>query len=156
MSKKSFVSLIVVVLVIVQIISSYLSYSPTLCSGNEIESEIEYSIYLGIVHRVHDIISVEVVEKTQEYITFIFNNNTDNEYIFGRWFQLERRAENEWEKVDIIIDNFMFTSNGILLPPNGTLEHGFNLEWLYGTLECGEYRITTRFSLYYITINFTL
>jgi|GEM_PF-2362152 len=178
MSRKFLVSLIVVVLVLVQIISSYLSYQTPYLKNeieyeirneieDEIESEIEYFIYSANGDRVDSTVSVEVVEKTQQFMTVIFHNNTNNEYMFGNRFKLEKRAENGWENVDTIIDNFAFADIGLLLHPNGTREHDFNWEWLHGTLESGEYRIITGFShlrdsdsrsigTYYITINFTL
>jgi len=161
------------VFVIAQVIFSYLSYNQTPYLENEIEyeirngieNEIEYYIYSANGDRVDGTVNVELVEKTQEFITFIFHNNTDNEYTFGTWFELGRRAENGWENVDTIIDDFGFTLIGLPLPPNGTREHGFNWEWLHGTLESGEYRITTGFiyfratgdfDSYYIVINFIL
>lgn len=131
-----------------------------------------YMVYAEDGNMANDIVSARIKYVSPEYITLIFYNNAERNGMFGMWFVLEKLSENEWKAIDTIIhnDNFAFPDIGFGLPPDGTLEHTFNWEWLYGSLESGEYRIRTRFlyarilypispediGIYYITTNFTI
>lgn len=75
-------------------------------------------------------------------LTVIFNNDSEQDGTYGEHFQLDRKVDGEWIEVpDILEGHFGFPDIGYELDPRATAELVVDWEWLYGSLEQGEYRI---------------
>ena len=75
-------------------------------------------------------------------LTVIIKNRSDNDCIFGEFFELEKKINGQWYKVPVTIEgDYGFNSIGYDLPSGETREWAVDWKWLYGSLESGEYRI---------------
>jgi hypothetical protein len=105
-------------------------------NGSEPVSKETYNNFDGVTMSVKDN-SVTSTGLVLEYI-----NNTKHHCIYGEPFSLEKKTDESWNPVPVIIDgNYGFNSIGYNLDPNSTQEYTLDWEWLYGSLEKGEYRI---------------
>lgn len=88
-------------------------------------------------------VSMDIEEGTVTPVglTVIFNNITDKEYIFGQHYLLETKIDGDWYELPTIIDNYGFEDIAFILSPDDQAEWSTDWEWLYGSLEPGEYRI---------------
>lgn len=99
-------------------------------------------------------------------ITVVLKNNSDKECIYGEFFLLEQKFNNSWYEVPVIIDgNYGFNSIGYELSPGDSGEWEIDWDWLYGSLEAGQYRIikdildfrdTGDFDKYFLAAEFTI
>ncbi len=75
-------------------------------------------------------------------LTLVFENKTDSECIYGEYFVLEMKTGGSWFQVPVAFEGeYGFNSIGYMLKPQGESEWTLDWEWLYGSLENGEYRI---------------
>lgn len=74
--------------------------------------------------------------------TFVYDNRTDTTFTLGEAYSLEINLDDAWYQVPVILeDEYGFHDIGYESPPDEMIEMEINWEWLYGTLEPGEYRI---------------
>lgn len=92
-----------------------------------------------------DGIAMEVKEETvsPEGLTVVVENESIEEAIYGDDFVLERMIEGNWYQMTTLLEeeNYGFNAIGYSLIPGESGEWEVNWEWLYGSLERGEYRI---------------
>ena len=97
--------------------------------------------------------------------TVIFENNSNNQGVFSDDFLLEKEIEGDWYQVPIIIDEYGFNDIGYELPPSEIEEFTIDWDWLYGSLDSGEYRIVKKlldfrdtgdYDEYYLAAQFTI
>ncbi len=75
-------------------------------------------------------------------LTLVFTNKSESKCIYGEYFTLEKKIGGSWYQVPVAIDGeYGFNSIGYNLEPDGESEWISDWEWLYGSLEPGEYRI---------------
>jgi hypothetical protein len=75
-------------------------------------------------------------------LTVLFENNTDSQCIYGEYFSLEKTVNERWYQVPVAIDgDYGFNAIGYDLPSRDVREHVVEWEWLYGSLDTGDYRI---------------
>lgn len=75
-------------------------------------------------------------------LTLEFSNITDSECIYGEYYILEKKIGGNWFQVPVAFEGeYGFDSIGYFLEPHGESEWTSDWEWLYGSLEPGEYRI---------------
>lgn len=75
-------------------------------------------------------------------LTVVFENNSDNELIYGDYFWLEKKINGSWYQVPVVIDgNYEFNDIGYNLAPGDDGEWAVNWDWLFGNLHPGKYRI---------------
>lgn len=99
-------------------------------------------------------------------LTIAFVNNSDNQCIYGEFFLLEKKINENWYQVPVVIaDNYGFNSIGYELNSGGSSEWAVDWDWLYGSLKKGEYRIvkdilnfkgTGDYDTYYLAAEFTI
>lgn len=98
-------------------------------------------------------------------LTVVFENNSDKQGIYSDDFLVEKETEGDWYQVPIIIDEYGFNDIGYELPPSEIEELTIDWDWLYGSLDTGEYRIVKKlldsrdpgdFDEYNLTAQFTL
>ncbi len=98
-------------------------------------------------------------------LTLVLENNSDAHCIYGQYFIVEKNIEGAWYQVPTIIDNYGFEDIGYELLPDTSEEWSVNWEWLYGSLDEGDYRIvknildfreTGDYDEYYLSAEFTI
>jgi uncharacterized protein YceK len=99
-------------------------------------------------------------------LTVILENNSDKQGIYGEEFWVEKKINGSWYQVPIAIDgNYGFPSIGYDLASSAVKEWSVEWEWLYGSLDPGEYRIvkdildfrkTGDYDEYFLTAEFTI
>ena len=75
-------------------------------------------------------------------LTVKFENDSDSDCIYGEYFGLERLINGQWYQVPVTIEgDYAFEDIGYELPSGASSEWTVDWEWLYGSVEPGEYRI---------------
>ncbi len=75
-------------------------------------------------------------------VSVILENKSDNEYIYGEFFSLEKKINDRWYQFPVAIDgNYGFNSIGYDLSSEDSREWKVDWSWLYDNLDSGEYRI---------------
>jgi Predicted transcriptional regulators len=73
--------------------------------------------------------------------SFVLHNGTNDDYGYGEAYILQRKIENEWEDVEIVMENYSFKGVGYILAAKQTDEIAIEWAWLYGELSAGDYLI---------------
>ncbi|WP_096154197.1 immunoglobulin-like domain-containing protein [Bacillus sp. FJAT-45066] len=99
-----------------------------------------------IYETVNNIEGVSMIAKegtvSSTGLTVIFENNSDKDCMYGEYFLLEKKIEGKWYQVPVALDGeYGFNSIGYDLPSSDVKEMPIDWEWLYGSLDTGEYRI---------------
>lgn len=99
-------------------------------------------------------------------LTIVMENNSDKNCLYGDYFRLEKKIEGRWYQIPVAIDgNYGFNDIGYDLPSGEVSEWEVDWEWLYGSLEPGEYRIikdvlefkdTGDYDTYYLAVEFSI
>ena len=99
-------------------------------------------------------------------LTVVIENKSDIQCIFGEFFVLEKKIADSWYQVPIEIEgNYGFEDIGYELKSGESREWNTNWEWLYGSLDDGQYRIvkeisdfrdTGDYDKYYLAAEFTI
>ena len=98
-------------------------------------------------------------------LTVVFKNNSDSEGLYGNNFSLEKKIDEKWHQVPTIISDYGFDGEGYSLPSKEDSEWNTSWEWLYGSLDMGQYRIikdildfrgTGDYDKYYLAAEFTI
>lgn len=109
---------------------------------NDYSTDLEEST-LGTINDFSGV-SMSVLDETVSPtgLTVEFENDSDQQVIYGEDFLLETNVEDSWYQVPVIIeDEYGFDAIGYELSPGETDSLEIDWEWLYGSLESGEYRI---------------
>lgn len=64
----------------------------------------------------------------------------DGELITGQPYFLDRYEDGEWVPMEPLLEAWGWTMEGWMIPVNDTVRWDVNWEWLYGTLDPGQYR----------------
>ena len=83
---------------------------------------------------------------TADGMTVLFTQSggkVKGELMTGEWFALEKKTDNGWEEVKPLPaeGEYAFNSIGYGIPSEGSFELPVLWNWMYGSLESGEYRI---------------
>jgi len=98
-------------------------------------------------------------------VTVLYKNNSDKLGIFGEYLLLEKEIEGDWFQVLVNIEDYGFEDIGYELAPSEIEEHPIDWDWLYGSLDSGEYRIVKDildvrgkgdYDKYYLAAQFTI
>jgi len=99
-------------------------------------------------------------------LTVAFKNNSKSKCIYGEYFWLEKKINGRWYQVPVAIDgNYGFNDGGYLLASGDDGEWAVDWNWLYGSLDTGEYRIVKNiadfrgpgdYDNYYLAAEFTI
>ena len=75
-------------------------------------------------------------------LTVAFENNSNRQCTYGDYFCLEKKINGIWHQVPITIDgNYGFNTIGYNLSSGDSGEKVVDWNWLYGSLNTGQYRI---------------
>jgi len=75
-------------------------------------------------------------------LTVVFENNSGNQCTYGDFFLLEKKINERWYQVPVAINgNYGFNDIGYDLALGDNGEWKVDWDWLYGSLDTGEYRI---------------
>lgn len=116
------------------------------CGVNDEDADWEPTQY----ESVNDLEGVSMTEQegsaSSTGIELLLENTTENYYDYGEPFELEKQMDGEWYAVPIPDEeNYGFTDIGYELRAGETAEESVDWEWLYGSLDSGEYRIVKDF-----------
>lgn len=78
----------------------------------------------------------------------VWKNNTGTELTFGQWYVLEVKNGDKWQKYGLMSrngDNYAFTSEANILPPQSEVKFSYNLSVYTDRIEAGTYRVKTDF-----------
>jgi hypothetical protein len=99
-------------------------------------------------------------------LTVAFENNSNSHCIYGEYFCLEKKINSRWYQAPVTIDgNYAFNTIGYNLDSGDSDERVVDWNWLYGSLETGEYRIVKDmldfrgsgdYDTYYLNAEFTI
>ncbi|MDZ4133347.1 MAG: immunoglobulin-like domain-containing protein, partial [Dethiobacteria bacterium] len=75
-------------------------------------------------------------------LTLAFVNNSDQQCIYGEHYVLEKKINQGWYQVPVVVEgDYGFDDIGYDLAPDEEKEWDVDWEWLYGSLDAGDYRI---------------
>ncbi|MDD2235464.1 MAG: hypothetical protein PHV03_11355, partial [Desulfitobacteriaceae bacterium] len=75
-------------------------------------------------------------------LTVVLENNSGSQCTYGEYYELEKKINDLWYQVPVTIDgDYGFNSIGYDLSPGDDREWAVDWNWLYGSLDEGEYRI---------------
>lgn len=110
--------------------------------------------------------SMKVTGLTDTEITVEISSRNENSCTFGEWYALERKEDGEWSALPYAVEgDIAFHLIGYDLEPGESGEWSTDFEWLYGSLEPGNYRIVKDildfrgsgdYDKYYLTAEFTV
>jgi type 1 fimbria pilin len=129
-------------------------------------TEWEPTIYTTVNNL--DGVSMKVKEGTASStsLTVGFENNSSSQCIYGEHYWLEKKINGSWYQVPVVIDgNYGFNDIGYNLAAGAKGEWAVDWNWLYGSLDTGEYRLVKdildfrgpgEYDTYYLTGEFTI
>lgn len=93
-------------------------------------------------------IKMEIKEQTltNSGATVIITDENSPAYVYGNYFRIEKKQNDQWNILPPITKEYAFTEEGILVGKEGKLELEIKWEPLYGKLAKGEYRIVKQVS----------
>jgi hypothetical protein len=75
-------------------------------------------------------------------LTLVFENDSNKDCLYGEMFELEKKINGGWHQVPVVMDdNYGFDAIGYSLASGEDSEWAVDWNWLYGSLDAGEYRI---------------
>ncbi|UNC92602.1 immunoglobulin-like domain-containing protein [Candidatus Contubernalis alkaliaceticus] len=99
-------------------------------------------------------------------LTVTFKNNSNSQCIYGDYFWLEKKINERWYQVPVAIEgDYGFNDIGYDLRSEDNGEWAVDWDWLYGSLDTGEYRIVKNimdfkssgdYDTYYLTAEFSI
>lgn len=106
-------------------------------NNSDIETEYEaVNAFEGVT------LGVKEGSITPAGLTLVFHNNQDAEHIYGSFYGIERKNGDKWTKIEYVIkENVGWDDMAYIVPANQSVEEAVDWEWLYGSLNAGEYRI---------------
>lgn len=91
-------------------------------------------------------LSVKEGSITPTGFTLILENENDTECQYGTFYCIERKNGDTWIKLPYVIEgDVSWNDVAHILPGKQSLEEAVNWNWLYGSLDEGEYRIIKEF-----------
>lgn len=126
-------------------VGSYNSYSAEGIENTAQSAETtdwELTTY-DIVNNFNDVtMTVKEGTVSSSGLTVTFEYNSDNQCIYGEYFWLEKKINGKWYQVPVPIDGYYgFEDIGYDLAYGENVEWEVNWNWIYGSLDTGEYRI---------------
>ncbi|WP_047985871.1 immunoglobulin-like domain-containing protein [Ornithinibacillus californiensis] len=111
------------------------------CGSEQTADEKDWELTTYEAVNTLDGVTMNVKEETVSAtgLTVTFENNTDKQCIYSEDFLLEKKIDGKWYQVPVILDNYGFNEPGYEINPSS--EWTVDWEWLYGSLDSGEYRI---------------
>lgn len=88
-----------------------------------------------------DDITIETASMADNAVTILLTANRPGEWTYGLPFTLEREIGGTWYHVPPVCGNYEFPLAACLLPTGVPTEMDYGLEWIYGTLPPGHYRL---------------
>lgn len=90
-------------------------------------------------------IEVFAIHVSSEHATLVIHQHdsaVNAEMWFGEEFRVEKKDDDNWVEVPIVVEgDYGYNDIAYMISLDDKTEHEYNWEWLYGSLEPGEYRI---------------
>ncbi|MBD8038814.1 hypothetical protein H9635_18885 [Solibacillus sp. A46] len=78
-------------------------------------------------------------------LTVIIENRSNERFVYGQYFTVEKKSEGNWYEVPILEEAYSFIDLGHNVAPLQSVEWVVDWEGYYGVLDNGEYRILKEF-----------
>lgn len=95
--------------------------------------------------------------------TVIITDVSGKDNVYGQEYRIDKKENGKWKELDVIVEgDYGWNLIGYSVGEDNKLELEQNWEWLYGSLEDGEYRIVKSTSepseetKYYFSAEFTI
>lgn len=138
--KKSFLSLIYVLVMMMFMVACANSGENE--SNPTSDHNMEATTYEIINNFDRVTMTIKESSISSNGLTVIIENDSNKECIFGEFFVLEKKIDDSWYQVPVEIEgDYGFEDIGHELESGGSREWKTDWEWLYGSLDVGQYRI---------------
>jgi len=112
--------------------------------GIRVAGNINTDKQLNKEQKIIGSILLEVIEETRtpKGATFTLTNTTDNDYVYGESYIIEKYDNGIWKEIDTLTNN-PISWNAVLFTIKAGEEKEFNIDWslVYGKLKSGTYRL---------------
>ncbi len=154
---KKVVLVIILVIVFILIICGIEFFVNKTGEDNTLVSEINTEQ----VERDIDNVNMTIKEGTltRVSVTIVIEDKNEETYGYGEWFRIDKKEDGEWKELELIDEDYTFTSIAYIPGEDGISEINENWEDLYGELEDGEYRLVKELygnEISYIYVEFTI
>lgn len=154
---KKVVLVIILVIVFILIICGIEFFVNKTGEDNTLVSEINTEQ----VERDIDNVNMTIKEGTLTRVsaTIVIEDKNEETYGYGEWFRIDKKEDGEWKELELIDEDYTFTSIAYIPGEDGISEINENWEDLYGELEDGEYRLVKELygnEISYIYVEFTI
>jgi hypothetical protein len=136
------------------------------CGQSDDDVNLEPTDYTTVNNLEGVMMTVQEETVSPTGLTVILENNSDQQCIYGEHYVLEKKVNQGWYQVPVVVEgDYGFVDIGYDLPPGAEEAWDVDWEWLYGSLETGEYRIvkdildfrgTGDYDTYYLTAEFII
>lgn len=91
-------------------------------------------------------ISMEVNHDTLNNMnaTIVITDTSGKDNVYGEWFRIDKLEDEKWSEVKTLDYEFSFNDIEYKIDSNNKLEMSHNWEFIYGSLDSGEYRIVKK------------
>ncbi len=112
----------------------------------------------NLSNRTLDKVSMTIKEGTlsKTGAIIIIKDENDSHYLYGEYYRIEKKENDEWKKLEIKDNNGTFNDVGIYPKKDGILEMTLDWEKMYGKLKKGDYRIVKEVDRNEIYAEFTI
>ncbi len=101
-------------------------------------------------------VSISICDVTPTGATVTIKDTSKEPYVYGEWYKIEEKKNDEWYDVRTVIDNYGFNEIGYLTDKNGEVKFEIDWQWLYGELPKGDYRLLKEINHEYISAEFSI
>ncbi|WP_029425131.1 immunoglobulin-like domain-containing protein [Alkalibacillus haloalkaliphilus] len=121
------------------------------CYSNQTAEKEDWELTEYEAVNTLDGVTMNVKEETLSStgFTVTLENNSDKQYIYSEDFMLERKIDGQWYQVPLVPGaSYGFGEPAHELHSSDVSDWSVDWEWLYGSLDTGEYRIVKRITNY--------
>ena len=138
-------TIIILVIVALLIVSGVLFVADRINSNNR---EMENMADSGVIMTIQNV--------TPTGLSFVFENPTEKEYIFGVEYSLYVRKNDSWEPVKYATENVGWGLPAQMIAPQDETYVGVDWQLLYGELPAGDYKFQKRISRWHSSGDYIL
>ena len=101
-------------------------------------------------------VSIKISDVSPTGATVVIKDTNAQPYLYGSWYEIEKKDNGNWAEVDTVIEDFAFDLLGYIPDDNGEVKFTIDWKWLYGELPSGNYRLVKQANSQEIFVEFSL